>query len=315
MDSIIEKLYGGGAGSKPYTPPSRPNYYGSFEYFRNPDAPPPPASEGGPTAYQIAQHEGLLDSNGMLSNGMSPIVSAMYGGGIGPISPANNASNPDYLAGLNGKTVGGIGDLDGWAQPINWSTPQGGIATEGTVFETPLGNYTVSTNPWGQYVLVPQEGAAQTHSPYITNMTQGKHHFGINPETGEVWYQEAAGYTNYDLDNPSGPYYENPNGPGYTPPGSTNPNSNPNSNSGNNNSNAQGAGSSWLDVLSRGGNDLESWDQYLGLFTGLGSNPDWSSMTPAKVESTFDQLAGQGLFAGLDLASVYQRLLENLGLA
>ena len=51
---------------------------------------------------------------------------------------------------------------------------------------------------------------------YFNNLTHGQHHIGINPGTGEIWYQEAAGYNNFSKDGPS-TYYENPNGPGFTP--------------------------------------------------------------------------------------------------
>ena len=318
MNSIIEAMYGGGAGSKVIEPNTAKspanNWYGSFEYFSNPDAPPPPASEGGPTAMQIAEAEGFLDANGMLSNGMSPIVAAMYGGGIAPISSGTNSMNPDYQAGLFGDTVGGIGNTDAWYQDIYWSAPQGGQAQEGTIFETPAGNYMVQKNPWGQYVLVPQEGAIQSNGPYTTNLYSGRHHLGINPETGEVWYQEAAGYNNFDRDNPSGSFYQNPNAP-IAPTNPDNPNYNGGGNGGGSNSNpsnnASGQGSTWQEVLQRGGKSLESWDPFLGMFTGLDSNPEWTSLSPAQVESTFWNLFG-------DLANaneVYQRLLENLGLA
>ena len=46
----------------------------------------------------------------------------------------------------------------------------------------------------------------------ISIITSGQHHVGIDPNTGQVWYQEAAGYTNFN-----GGTYENPNGPAIRP--------------------------------------------------------------------------------------------------
>lgn len=320
MNSIIEKMYGLGPESKPVQEDRRPGYYSTFGYYddlKN-NRPPPTADQGGPTALEIAQQYGYADEGGMLSNGMNAITAAMFGGGMAPIDPGNNAMNPDYAAGLAGDTLGGIGNKGGWGRDILWSTPDAqngsyGMAQEGTIFETPAGNYTVSKNPWGQYVLVPQEGAVQGNAPYVTNVTSGQHHVGINPETGEVWYQEAAG--SYDFSGggnsytqtagapvaPNAPSNNGGNGGGNDPisPTSPTPDIFPN-----------GQGSTWQEVLNRNGADLESWDPYLGMFTGLGSNPNWASLSPAQVESTFFNLFG-------DLANaneVYQRLLENLGL-
>ena len=51
MSDIIDKLYGGGEGGKQVKTP----YYGSFQHnedMKN-GVGPPPASEGGPTAFEI----------------------------------------------------------------------------------------------------------------------------------------------------------------------------------------------------------------------------------------------------------------------
>lgn len=315
MKSIIEALYGG--GGKPVSPTANrggSDYYGSFQYWQDKanDVGPPPASQGGPTAQEIMQHENMVNNQGMLSANpnVSPIVAALYGGGPSKIGPSNNSMNPNYQAGAVGDTVGGIGNTDGWGRDIGWSRPQGGIGQEGTVFETPAGNYQVSKNPWGQYVLVPQDGAPGGVGPYLTNLTQGQHHVGINPETGEVWYQEAAGYTNFS--GSGNDYYENPN----APPGA-NPN-NPNNDGGSNNgsNNASGQGSTWQEVLNRGGKDIDSWDKYLGLFTGIENGIDWTSMSQEQINTKFDELFNMGLFGDVANAElIYARLLENLGLA
>ena len=109
MSDIIDKLYGGGEGGKQVKTP----YYGSFQHnedMKN-GVGPPPASEGGPTAFEIYRHEGLVDEKGfMLSNpNVHMTTAALYGGG--PQKITNNQSlNPDYAAGTSGNTVGGIGN-------------------------------------------------------------------------------------------------------------------------------------------------------------------------------------------------------------
>ena len=78
-----------------------------------------------------------------------------------------------------------------------------------------------------------------------------------------------------------------------------------------------GQGSSWLDVLGRGGKSLQSWDPFLGIFTGQDNSIDWSSMGINEINNTFDNLFQMGMF-GPDIKNaelIYMRLLENLGLA
>ena len=291
MNSIIEAMYGGGgkpvsSNTQPGKPASGSGYYSTFGYYddlKN-NRPPPTADQGGPTALEIAQHEGYADEKGMLSNGMNAIVAAMYGGGIAPISSSNNSMNPAYGAAVQGDTMGGIGNTDAWGFDINWSTPDPNKGTYGTLgdgdtFQTPAGDYQVSKNPWGQYVLVPAEGAIQGNAPYMTNFTNGEHHIGINPETGEVWYQQAAGYTNYSLNRPDS-YYENPNGPGYEPPGNGGGNSGP----------------TWKEILNN--------DGLAGEFPA--SSQERSSMDSRTVD--------EGLFKGLGQLDVYERMLKNLGM-
>ena len=122
MSDIIDKLYGGGEGGKQVKTP----YYGSFQHnedMKN-GVGPPPASEGGPTAFEIYRHEGLVDEKGfMLSNpNVHMTTAALYGGG--PQKITNNQSlNPDYAAGTSGNTVGGIGNTDGWGGEVYWDSP------------------------------------------------------------------------------------------------------------------------------------------------------------------------------------------------
>ena len=171
-------------------------YYSSAQYQQDKEngIGPPPASEGGPTAFEIYRHEGLVDEKGfMLSNpNVHMLTAAMYGGG--PQKTTNNQSlNPDYSQGANGNTVGGIQNDDGWGNDIDWDNPITGTATEGQVFETGAGNYRVIKNPWGQFELEPMEGALRGAGHSMTNFASGGHHLGINPNTGEVWYQSALG--------------------------------------------------------------------------------------------------------------------------
>lgn len=325
MNSIIAKMYGLDPNAEPVPAGTRPKntgtgYYGSFQYFNDKanGVGPPPVEQGGPNAMELAINEGYADETGMLSNGMHSIVSAMYGGGLAP-QTAGQSLNPDYQAGFNGQTVGGIGNRDGMGNPMNWSTPQRQKLGEGDVFEAGnLGSYKVVKNPWGQYVLEPMEGAVSSHAPYLTNMTHGLDHIGINPNTGDVWYQEAAGAVNFSGGGNS--FTVNPNGPGYTPP-----------NGGGNGGNNGGAnqGSTWQAILNGGlgnGGGLDGFDPYLGIVTG--NDPiDWEALVGAdgnltRVNQFFDDLYQNGQFGevGSDAAqqaydTVYARLLGNLGLA
>lgn len=74
-------------------------------------------------------------------------------------------------------------------------------------------------------------------------------------------------------------------------------------------------GSSWLDVLNRQGRDLESWDGFLGTFTGLPENPNWLGMDSNQVQQNFNNIWNQGLFSGLSQNQVYADLLKRLGFA
>jgi hypothetical protein len=170
-------------------------YYSSAQYQQDKanGVGPPPASQGGPTAFEIYQHEGLVDEKGfMLSNpNVHMTTAALYGGG--PQKVTNNQSlNPDYAAGGQGDTVGGIGNDDGWGNDIAWGQPVREMAQEGQIFETGAGNYRVIKNPWGQFALEPMEGATKGADAYFSNFTSGGHHIGVNPNTGEAWYQAAT---------------------------------------------------------------------------------------------------------------------------
>lgn len=342
---IIDDLYRGGQPAGSGTPVELP-YEGSFGYFNDLAGAGPvnnqvaqQATQQPPNAYQLMDQQGMLDENGFLLNNpnVHGIVAAMYGGGgTGPISGSNQAMNPNYQAGQNGQTLGGLGDTDGWGNKVNWSQPQGGAMSAGDTFETPAGSYKVSTNAHGQFVLVPMDGAPSGTSPYITNMSHGQHHIGINPQTGEAWYQESAGATNYSGGGNS--VTVNPNGPGYDPGGDDDGGSS--------------SGRSWKDVFANGvdgwsfGNQAKQQASRLETPSSLAntdvsagrppsfiqSNNDagsmnWSSLIGSDGDLTglneaFNDLYISGAFGSLNDPNTamageaaYEELLRSLGLA
>jgi len=122
---------------------------------------------------------------------MSDIIAKLYGGGpVDPDKAFPQARDPDWDAGSSGDTVGGIGDTAAFGEDINWSRPDRYTASSGEVVNTPAGRYRVVETGTG-FALEPLEGAVRGVQSTINNMYSGEHHFGINPETGEVWYQQA----------------------------------------------------------------------------------------------------------------------------
>ena len=181
-----------------------------------------------------------------------------------------------------------------------------------------------------------------------------RYKFTVNPNTGEegkwIWLG-TMGWVNTEGDpqpepepgtiifggsgqiaGPYNPAIDNPNGDAYSG-GSTDTSTNTGNNNGGdistgvdqstnptdtmlspvNNPNA--IGSSWLDVLNRQGRDLDSWDGFLGAFTGLDQNPDWTQMNRNQVQDDFNNIWDQGLFSGLSQNQVYADLLKRLGFA
>ena len=124
---------------------------------------------------------------GAVQNPISNTVSNIYGGGSFP-----QAQTPDWSAGASGDAVGGIGNTAAMGEDINWSTPDRSDTNVGQVVSTPAGKYKVVETADG-FALEPMEGALRGVSPTLNNFTAGEHHLGINPQTGEVWYQKAQG--------------------------------------------------------------------------------------------------------------------------
>ena len=184
---IVDDLYGGGAGGKAVKTP----YYGSFQHSRDMQngVGPPPASQGGPTAFEIYEQEGMLNEGGFLKSNpnVHSITAALYGGGPQELT----SQTLNWGAAQQGQTVGGISNTDAMGNPITWGKPQGRAYEEGETFSTPAGDYNVIKNPWGQFALEPVGDASRSNGGYINNMTHGGHHVGINYETGEAWYQGA----------------------------------------------------------------------------------------------------------------------------
>jgi hypothetical protein len=69
----------------------------------------------------------------------------------------------------------------------------------------------------------------------------------------------------------------------------------------------------WLDVLNRQGASLDSWDPYLGMFTNRQNNIDWSQLGSNQVQSSFEYLAGDGLFPNMNQGRIYAELMRRLG--
>lgn len=103
--------------------------------------------------------------------------------------PASNTWQPDWEAAQAGRTIGRLGDADGWGNPVSWNDASRDILAAGEVFETPAGNYQVVTNKWGDLVLRPLDDALRGAGESFRSMTAAGHHIGVHPKTGEVWYQ------------------------------------------------------------------------------------------------------------------------------
>ena len=116
----------------------------------------------------------------------------------GPGMSANQewVDSIDYSAGANGKTIGQVtgsgGDIDPWGRPVQWS--EGDVvegAKLGQIVDTPAGKYLIVNGADGQLALKGLEGAMHGGGQYFFNMSKKGHHVGINPLTGDVWYQSA----------------------------------------------------------------------------------------------------------------------------
>lgn len=110
------------------------------------------------------------------------------------VNPDAGMANPDWEGGQQGKPVGRLGGTSGMGQMIYYNAPETWKATkQGQLIETPMGNYKAYYNTsLGQWILHGQEGAVTGGlSPWLYGYTGQEGHLGINPFTGEIWYQSV----------------------------------------------------------------------------------------------------------------------------
>lgn len=131
---------------------------------------------GGPSLYESDEWVNNIDYN-----------AGKYGKTIGALTGQGNGS----LSGRKG--AGSMGDRNpNNGDPIVWTegSVQKGVNL-GEIVDTPAGRYMVVNGANGQLALKGLEGAKHGGGNYFFNMTNKGHHVGINPKTGDVWYQGA----------------------------------------------------------------------------------------------------------------------------
>ena len=165
-----------------------------------PSAPPPEVSSEGYQGENMEilrnYHETLLPEGQEFGFEDAWTGQATSYGGPGMSESQEWIDSIDYARGNQGKTIGGItgagGDKDPWGRDVEWS--------EGTIYEgnklgdvvsTPAGDYLVVNAADGQKALKPLKGAKHGGGQFFFNMTNKGHHVGINPLTGDAWYQAA----------------------------------------------------------------------------------------------------------------------------
>lgn len=156
------------------------------------------------------------------------ILQGLYGLDPHNVAPSKDAgfSNPDWSAGSSGDTVGGIGNTTGMGGDINWTAPvrqtaqptsslvqQYGYGVdpdlqESNTLRTHRGDYQAVWHPQtGTWSLqtVPGSGGVNVidDENKFYNLSHGDLHVGINPYTGEMWYQRATNLG--DLESGFGP--------------------------------------------------------------------------------------------------------------
>jgi len=109
---------------------------------------------------------------------------------VGLAAPEGDMS-PDFGADDKGDTVGGIANLDPWYNDIFWTVAETATAGLGDVVVTGAGDYQVVQAGDGQLALRPLDGAISPGYDYFFNEAFKGHHVGIDPVTGDVWYQTA----------------------------------------------------------------------------------------------------------------------------
>ena len=131
---------------------------------------------GGPSLYESDEWINNINYN-----------AGKYGKTIGALTGQGNGSLS------NRKGTGSMGDINpNTGQPIIWTegeVVQG--AKLGEIVDTPAGRYMIVNGANGQLALKGLKGAAHGGGNYFFNMVNKGHHVGINPNTGDVWYQGA----------------------------------------------------------------------------------------------------------------------------
>lgn len=159
---------------------------------------------------------------------MSWVLEKLYGLDPHNVAPSKDTgfSNPDWSAGSSGDTVGGIGNTTGMGGNINWTAPVRQTAQptsslvqqygyevdpdlqESNILRTHRGDYQAVWHPnTGTWSLqtVPGSGGVNVidDENKFYNLSHGDLHVGINPYTGEMWYQRATNLG--DLESGFGP--------------------------------------------------------------------------------------------------------------
>jgi hypothetical protein len=112
----------------------------------------------------------------------------------GPVP--ERVAGPDYDAGYDGDSIGGLMDIGHYGEEVYWDTPSFlGTLGVGDVLETPRGDYQVVDTREGTVGLLPIGDAHRAPGigghEVIWNAVVGKDQFGIDPYTGEAWVQRA----------------------------------------------------------------------------------------------------------------------------
>jgi hypothetical protein len=117
----------------------------------------------------------------------------LYNGDV----PKHGVGRPDYDAGYDGDSIGGLVETGLYGEEVIWDTPSFvGTLGVGDVLETPQGNYQVVDTREGTVGLLPigdaHRGGGLGGYEVMWNVVVGEVQFGIDAYTGEAWVQEAV---------------------------------------------------------------------------------------------------------------------------
>ena len=139
----------------------------------------------------VSEEEALDPELDPIVDPSTPTTDYQYNG---PVPTRDmNAAWPDYDAGANTDTIGGISNTGHFGVDVIWDRPDYlDTLGEGDILSTQVGDYQVVDTREGTVGLLPIGDAHSSNSDVLWNFTTGDHHVGINPFTGEVWTQEAS---------------------------------------------------------------------------------------------------------------------------